>query len=113
MINYDIPSTVKGDTFEGIEFSVIRNGSALDLTGASIKMDLRLIPTGILGKRFAIGSGLTLATPPSTGIFQLDKQTVDIPANTYDYDIEITLANAEVYTWISGTWTILQDVTHA
>ena len=112
MGTYAIPSVVKGDTFEGVTFSITVNGTVLDLTNASIKMDLRLIPTGILAKRFILGSGLTIVTPPTNGTFTIDKQVIDLPANTYDYDIEITSADGSINTWITGTWQILQDVTH-
>lgn len=115
MATYTIPTTKRGDTFDGVLFEITVNGTKLDLTGATIKMDMRLNSTGILAKEFTSGAGITISSPLTDGKFTLDEQVIDIDAGTYVYDIEITWVGPPVVvkTYISGTWLITQDVTHA
>jgi hypothetical protein len=113
-ITYQIPDAIQGDTFDGIEYDVTVNGTTIDLTSATIKMDLRTSPTGALVLSLdSDGNGLTILTPPTDGKFTIDQQIVDVPARTYSYDIEIDFHDGRVKTYISGTWPITQDVTHA
>lgn len=108
---YDFPDHRKGDTIEAITFTITVNGDPLDLTGASAKMDLR--KNNVKQKRYttAANDGLTIVSPATDGKLRFDKKIVDVPPNTYDYDIEITLANGDVKTYIAGNWKIIQDVT--
>ncbi len=110
---YDFPDHRKGDTFAGVQFTIVKNGSPLDLTGASLRMEMReLTPTGSVGDTFTDDSdgGLTI-TDAANGVITFDEQVVDILAMLYYYDIEITLSNGDVKTYIVGTWIIIQDVT--
>jgi hypothetical protein len=109
---YDFPQHVKGDTFNGVQFTVTVNAVPLDLTAAHIKMDLRLTPLGVVAESFSDGAGITIAVNPATGVFKFDAQVVNIPAATYYYDIEITLSNGVIKTYVGGRWTILQDITY-
>lgn len=104
---------VKGDTFKGRSFEVLYNTVPLDLTSASIEMELKKNnkPDTVAVKTFSTADNSILITDATAGKFQIVKQIVDIPAFTYVYDIQIILQNLEVYTYISGTWTILQDIT--
>jgi hypothetical protein len=108
---YNIPTHKKGDTFTGVTFTVLVNGTPLNLTGSAIKMDIRV--GNVLKKRIDNGTtgGVTLLNA-GAGVFTIDKQIIDIPARTYDYDIQFTLANGDVKTYIIGTWTIVQDITY-
>lgn len=116
---YNFKDHKKGDTFAGVQFTVIVNGVAKDLTTATLKMEMRASSKdGDLAATFteASGGGLTL-TDAANGVFKFDEQVVDLPALTYFYDIEITIPGAasvdpdEVKSYIEGTWVILQDVT--
>lgn len=108
---YDFPDHVKGDTFEGVQFTITVNSSALNLTGATIRMQMRLNSNAPVVKEFSVGNGLTLTTPAS-GIFTFNKQVISVPPGVYYYDIQITLSNGDIKTYITGTWTIIQDITH-
>ena len=109
---YNFPDHIKGDTMQAVNFTVTVNSSALDLTGATIKMDLRT-SNGNLRKRFSSvdDDGISI-TNAAGGVFSVLEQIIDVPAMTYNYDIEITLSDDTVNTYISGTWTILQDQTY-
>jgi|WetSurMetagenome_2_1015567.scaffolds.fasta_scaffold283618_2 hypothetical protein len=108
---YDFPDTVKNDTFEGVVFTVTVNTVALNLTNASIKMQLRNPDNYYLALELSTDNLKIEITNAMAGIFSIVKQIVIIPAMTYIYDIQITLGDGSVKTYIAGTWKILQDVT--
>jgi hypothetical protein len=109
---YNFPDHIKGDTMQAVNFTVTVNASPLNLTGATIKMDLRT-SNGNLRKRFSSvdDDGISI-TNAAGGVFSVIEQIIDVPAMTYKYDIEITLADDSVRTYIAGTWTITQDQTY-
>ena len=115
---YDFPDHVRGDTMEKVTFTVTVNASPLDLTSAIIKMDLRKasdreVNDGDLLKQFTtVASGGITITDAVNGVFEVDEQVVDVIPGTHDYDIEFALSGGEVKTYISGNWTITQDVTN-
>ena len=112
--NYNFPDHVRGDTFNGVVFTVLVNASPVDFTNAILTMDLRPLGGGDVVKTFTTidSGGLTIQDPPTSGKFSLDQQIIDLPSATYEYDIEMDFSNGVVKTYIGGTWTILQDVTH-
>lgn len=116
-MEYKIPDHLKGDTFDGVVFTVSVNSTPLDLTGASLKMTLVKqapqkdikVKTPVLTLTSPLG-GLSLVNGPA-GRFQIDKQIINVPPDVYAYDIQITLSDGTVKTYISGTWKILPDIT--
>jgi hypothetical protein len=114
--NLNLPDAIKGDTWDGIIFTVKVNDVAVDLGGSTIiTMDMRLTPTGVVAKNFTTvgGGGITILSPTSAGKFQLDPWDVDIDANIYCYDIQILFDNGETKTYIGGNFEIIQDVTYS
>jgi len=115
---YNFPDHVRGDTMEKVSFNVTVNAVALDLTSAIIKMDLRKasdreVTDGTLLKNFTtVASGGITITDAANGEFEIDEQVVDVIPGTHNYDIEITLSGGEVKTYISGDWTIKQDISN-
>ena len=104
----------RNDTFDAMPFELNeRDGEVLtpiDLTGAEIKMQLR--------KSACAEAVLTLDSSDDGGIsitglntFQIDEQIFTIGAGIYDYDIQITFEDGTVRTWISGKFTIVNDIT--
>ena len=98
---YNFPNHIKGDTFDGVLFTVLVNDVALDLTDAAVDMDLRLTPTTtIVAKTFSTDNGgITIQTPKTDGKFLINAQIVNIDAADYYYDIEITLSNGMENYW--------------
>lgn len=109
---YNFNSHVKGDTFKAITFTVTVNDDPLDLTGASIRMQLRLSPLHPVAYELSTAGDQIEITDAVNGKFQIKKQIIDFPAAVYYYDIEITLADGDVKTYVAGKWQITQDVTH-
>lgn len=108
---FNFPDHTKDDTFEGVEFILEENGSPIDLTGASIRMMLKLTPQDDAALTvFTPSDGLTI-TDAVNGIFQFDEQVISVDAGEYFYDIEVTDSGGKVTTYVSGRWIICQDIT--
>jgi len=105
-------SHIQGDTFEAVNFQVVKNGDDLDLTDAVIKMQLRKECGGlvILNLTSVDDAGLTIVNG-ALGLFKINRQIINIPEFSYLYDIEITFSDQTVKTWLSGTFTVKCDIT--
>jgi len=105
----------KGDTFPTRIFR-LNTGSVsapipIDITGATIRMHWRTSPKAeVFNKEISIGSGITVLDP-SIGRFQIDAFIIQLPANTYYYDIEFTSSTGVVRTYMKGTFIVNQDIT--
>ena len=95
----------RGDTFYQTLFNVKINAVDLDLTDAVILMQLRKAPGGVV----MLEPTITITDAPG-GDFAIDEQIINIPACNYQYDIQITLADSTVVTWISGLFIINDDI---
>ena len=120
-MTYNFPPHTKGDTFPGRTFEIkiktdpadITDGAPLDLTNASIRMQLRMSPTHPVSHELSTDNDMIIIDHnPLLGVFQVKEQIIDFPANNYVYDIEISWTSGKVKTYISGTWLIIQDITH-
>jgi hypothetical protein len=100
-----VPFTVTG-TYE--------NGSAVNLTGASIKMQLRDSSGTVALTLQTGGSGIVITTPAS-GIFTISPEAVGTGSLSldivYSYDIKVTLADTTVTPWTRGTVTLIDKTT--
>ena len=108
-------SHIKGDTFDEVNFEVKINNVALNLTGAVIKMQLRKdaydhINPASLSLTSVANAGITIISP-TLGKFKINSQVIDIDVYNYFYDIQITLSNGVVKTYVNGFFDILIDVT--
>ncbi len=66
--------------------------------------------TGVMTCRSTV-DGVPLGEKLSTLSTEDFEQIIDIQACTYKYDIQITQASGEVDTWISGLFTVTDDIT--
>jgi len=105
-------SHIKGDTFDEVAFSIKINNIALDLTGATIKMQLKKSSDSpaSLSLSSVSSAGITI-TSPSAGLFKINEQIIDIEVFNYAYDIQLTLASGVVKTYVSGTFNITKEIT--
>jgi len=105
-------SHIQGDTFEAVNFAVVKNAVVLNLTGAVIKMQLKKECGGvaILSFTTVASAGLTI-TNAAGGLFKINKQIINIPEYNYLYDIEITFADGSVKTWVEGNFVVKCDIT--
>ena len=103
---------IKGDTFEAVNFELLVNTVALNLTGCTLRMQLRKEYGGIvyLSLTSVASAGITI-TSAASGLFKINKQVINIEAANYIYDIELIKADGTVKTYISGNFLITNDVT--
>lgn len=107
---YNFPEHTNNDTFNGVQFEVLVNAAAVDLTDADIKMQLRDGACKLV-EEFSVENGKLELADPTNGIFTFKKQIISLAPLTYTYDIQITFSNGDIKTWIKGQWKILKDLT--
>ncbi len=112
MTTHNIDTHVKGNTFDALPFTISKATVPIDLTDASIKMQLRLFPNHPTYFELSTAGGQIEITDAAAGKFSIKEQIIDFPAGAYYYDIKITLADNTVKTYIGGRWTILQNITN-
>jgi len=105
-------TNIKGDTFEAVNFQMLVNSVALNLTGCTLRMQLRKEYGGVifLALTSVASAGITI-TNPSSGIFAINRQIINLDAFNYIYDIELIKADGTVKTYVSGNFSITNDVT--
>lgn len=113
MITYDISPHITGDTWEGLgTLTFTRNGSAVNLTGASAYMEVKkafnVAAPDVLNLTTA-NSGLIIVSPLS-GLLAVPPRIVDIPVGMYQWSITIVLQSGEKLTDIMGTWPIIPKI---
>ena len=97
----------------GYRLTYARNGSPVDLTGATIRMQLR---QAIDERRIALDLSVgkeagIIVSDAENGVFQIPAQVIDLLPHRYVYDIEIALSTGAVHTVMQGSWEIIQTVT--
>ena len=107
---YTIQEAVSGDTFKGIRFSVVINGSPLDLTGSTIIMEVFTSHnSSTIFSNEVDNAKITVINPSTAGIFELNKQIITLPVGIWNYEIRFTLSDGTKSTYVSGTWTISEN----
>lgn len=103
----------KGDTFNEVAFEVKKNGTAINLTGATIKMQLRKQYSDVNSvlSLTSVGSAGITITNAASGQFKINAQIIDIEVFNYVYDIQFTLSSGEVKTYVKGGFNITPEVT--
>jgi hypothetical protein len=109
MTKYNIIA-FRGDTWNGVQFTINVNGSPKDLTLTTIKMSIRDKNRKIIKTvSSALSSGITI-TDDEGGTFIINPFIADFEAGSYNYDIQFTTATV-VKTYVQGTFTVKQDIT--
>jgi hypothetical protein len=108
-------TTLKGDTWNGFNTTITKNASALDLTGAVIRMQLKKdvgIPCYVLEfSSLSTTSNVITITEPLEGMFTVEPEIIDINPKVYVYDTQVTLSDNTVITILHGTFEVVQDIT--
>ena len=108
--SYTMPDTVKGNTFVGVEFNLQNNGTAIDITGATIALIAKIWDQEGADAVISLDTtdGITI-TDATEGKFEVDEQVIDVEARCYEYDIKVTFPDSTVRSYIYGNWTIIQN----
>jgi hypothetical protein len=102
----------RGDTFKAVNFQYKLNGTPIDLTAATVRMQLRKECGGLIALNLTsiANDGITI-TNAASGMFKINKQIINIAEYDYLYDIQITFANNTVESYLDGVFTITCDIT--
>lgn len=108
MSNYNFKN-YRGDTFQSETFYITVNTVDLDLTGASILMQIKKQKNGVSVYEMSTDNSRIVITDAIGGKFKLIKQLLNIPEFGYVYDMQITLGNGDVVTWLKGSFVVTND----
>ena len=109
MKTYNLPEHISGDTWCGISgITIVRNGSALDLTGAKAELNVKFQLDAPLVLQFSTENNtILILDPPEHGVIQVPSQVVNIPPLLYNWTLKVTLSSGEIETFVSGKWQII------
>ena len=98
--HYNFPDHKSGDTFGGVQFELLVNGSARSLVGATIEMQ-------VAGETLSSATGEIVISDAAGGKFNVKSQIIDFTPAVYPYEIIITFSDGSVKTYIDGNWRII------
>jgi hypothetical protein len=105
-------STPQGDTWQGLTIEFLIDSVAVNLTGASILMQLRkTFCDNTVALEFSTDDGSIVIDNPSTGHFSIEPIIISISPRQYVYDTQLTLASGRVITLLEGNFTVTPTVT--
>lgn len=103
----------KGNTFKGVRLTLTNRTDGvttpIDLTGVLILMQLKKSHSSAVIKEFTTISGITVVDAVN-GIITIDKFMITIDPFLYLYDIQLTFSNADVTTYMTGTFLVKQNL---
>lgn len=93
---------IKGTTFEAVKFAIDISETPIDLSEATIVMNLRKQNGGdvVLSLTSLNNKGITI-TDAINGCFEIDEQVIDIPVFNYIYEIGFDF-DGKIKKYISG-----------
>lgn len=99
----------KGDTFEAVLTFTDENGTAIDLSGATLLMQIKSNKTDSTSEvELTEGDGLTVSGGSNNIVTIFSNH--DLDAGRYTYDFQAT-TGSRVVTYLKGFITVYQDVT--
>lgn len=104
---YDFKNHTKGDTFKARQFTF-----PFIITGASILMQFRLKPTSatLNASMYEWKTSDNSFEIISPYVAVMKSKIIDQDAGVYDYDLQITFPNGDVFTYFKGSQKITQDI---
>jgi hypothetical protein len=110
--NYNLPSVVRGDTYNSVRFTLDASGVPIDITGCNIRaMFRRASKLGTVHYTATTQNGGIVIIDAQNGVFDLAQFQAVLPVGRYYYDIEITFPGGVTKTYLAGNLDVLQDVT--
>jgi hypothetical protein len=100
-------AALRGDTTPELPFRILVNGVPLDLTSATLLCQFRATPKSPAALTLTETAGMTI-TNPTNGQLKINEQIYSIAAGIYAYDIEMTLGNGLVKTYIGGNLQVIE-----
>lgn len=109
---FDWPPQYAGDTADTISFTVERNGEAVDLTGSSIRMQVRECVRHVPILSLSTDDGVSIVvTDGPSGKFRVGQYKIPTASGSYQYDVEVTFPDGVVKTYLKGNYVIDGEIT--
>ena len=103
---------VQGDTFTSKPAWKVNN-SYVNVTGYTARMDVKIAPTSLSTIVELSSSNGRITVGNTDGVFTLSlssAETAVLPVGNYIYDLEVTSPGGDVYTLLSGGFTVNPQV---
>jgi hypothetical protein len=108
---YDIVGLKRGDTWSGLKMEVKYDDVPEDITGYQIKMQVRErydAPTPLIS--ISDGNGISFDQNDNSAFF-IDPLLIDCKYGRHCYDIQFTLPNGDIKTYLKGSFVVTPDIT--
>ncbi len=104
----------KGSTLPIVVVATDEDGVAINLTGATAKMEIKNAAGTVVLTLQTGGTGIAL-TNPTQGELTISPEVVGTSTLPLDnillYDLKVTLADTSVYPWFRGIITLIEKIT--
>ena len=104
----------KGSTLPMVVVATDEDGVAINLTGATAKMQIKNAAGTVVLTLQTGGTGIAL-TNPTQGELTISPEVVGTSTlpldNILSYDLKVTLADTSVYPWFRGIITLIEKIT--
>ena len=101
-----------GDTWNGFSFTLEDEDTMLpvDLTGVSVLIQFKITPNSITAFEFKTSDGTVTIPIPTNGEILMMPRIMNVIANTYKFDVQLTFPSGEVQTIVSDSWKLINDI---
>lgn len=103
---YNLPDAITGRTYLAIQFTMLKNSVAIDLTGASIIMHIENKKSQ-RSYDWTTENGELEITDDTGGIFEITQKTISLPVGSYGYGITFYMANGTIFEYVYGNLNVL------
>jgi hypothetical protein len=102
----------RGDTWTRTWEIISADGSAVDLTGATIRLQVRDTNDAVVIEATTNNGYFTIDSNHGRIDMNVPYSSTNISPGNYKFDLEVTHANGIRRTYEQGTLIVLEDVTH-
>jgi len=110
---FDFPAHYQSDGLGSFTITLrYKGGAPVDLTGASVRMQLRNQLTNTVEYTFGTSDAEGLLIIEEGGVVKFPSiKSWGIKAGKYRYDLEVTDGDGFVRTYLKGAWNVAADIT--
>ena len=103
-----------GDTWKGISsITLSQNGIPIDLTESVVRIQFRSFHSVASPVVLELTSrkGQIVIPMPQQGVISIPSQNIEMPIGKYSYDLEVTLVDGTIKTYMEGVLEVIPQIT--
>lgn len=111
---YDFTPHRCGDTWKGISsITISHNGVPVDLTESVVRIQFRSAHNVASPVVLELSSkkGQIVFAMPRNGVISIPSQNIEMPIGKYAYDLEVTLIDGTIKTYMEGVLEVIPQIT--